>query len=217
MANGKIKKGGINPKNDATSGEEARFNRMRAENANRQTLSTTEKVARERNRERKAEERNLPIPAIDGSLNLRPATSQLERSLLKTGAERRAGRIGFYDAMRGIRRSGTGAETQMRGQSAEASGNRRSPAFASGTEGVRRTTATQLAGQLRKRATEEAALVERDRAAREEFEKSVVAAYWARAESMDAQARRFLADKIFNEMGINVDEVAVPAIRGENK
>lgn len=188
----KIQKGGKRPDDDSM-------------------LTTTERIARERNRERKAEEKAPPV--IVSPLNLRGATSALERNLLKTGAQRRAGRLGFYDTMRGIRRSGTGAEAQMRGVSAEAGGNRRGPAFDMPLEQRRQTTARQLAGQLRERAVREAELVEQDRAAREEYERAVVAAYRARAANMDAQARAFLKKEIFDNLGIVVDDIAIPGIQ----
>lgn len=155
---------------------------------------------------------NLVPPSIGGRLNLRGAKTGLEQSLLKTGTERRAGRIGFYDTLRGLRRSQKGTESQMGSVAAEM-GNRRSPAFASGVEQVRANTVAGMVKSMRDRATSESALVERDRAAREQFEKAVVEQYWQRAASMDARAREFLKSQIFDNLNINVDD-AVTTITG---
>ena len=174
----------------------------------------------EKNKDRRNESKtttantDLVPPPIGGGLNLRGAKTALERSLLKTGTERRAGRIGFYDTLRGLRRSQKGTESQMGSVAAEM-GNRRSPAFASGVGQVRANTVAGMVKSMRDRATSESALVERDRAAREQFEKAVVEQYWQRAASMDARAREFLKSQIFDNLNINVDDVATTITGGK--
>lgn len=200
------------------SGDEIRAERERLRRE--KTMSGDEIRAEQerlrREREAAANRNKVVTPPVigGGGVNLRGPQTALERSLLKTGTERRAGRVGFYDTLRNLRRQQKGTESQMGAVAAESGGNRRSPAFASGVGQVRANTVAGLVKAMRDRATSEASLVERDRAAREQFEKAVVDQYWARAKNMDARAREFLKTQIFDNLNINVDEV-VNTMTGE--
>ena len=174
---------------------------------------TQRRIQEEKNKERKAAEKLVPPIIGGGGINTRAARTKLQQGLLGTATERRAGRIGFYDTLRGIKRAQRGTESQMGSVAAESSSNRRSPAFASGVGGVRTRAASQIAKTLGERSARESSLIERERNLLADYENAVVDAFWARAANMDAQARKFLADQIFNELGVQVEKV-IPQITG---